>query len=81
MPDAGVYSGKAAIIAKLLAMREIFRRSAHESAQAVGSPWAFILAVVTIVIWAMTGRHFHYSDTWQLVINTGKSLSTFVVVF
>jgi low affinity Fe/Cu permease len=69
------------IIAKLLAMREIFRKFAHESAQAVGSPWAFILAVFTIAIWAMTGPHFHYSDTWQLVINTGTSLSTFLVVF
>jgi low affinity Fe/Cu permease len=65
----------------LLLMREIFRKFAHESAQAVGSPWAFILAVVTIVIWALTGPRFHYSDTWQLVINTGTSLSTFLVVF
>jgi low affinity Fe/Cu permease len=62
-------------------MREMFRRFAHKSAQAVGSPWAFLLAVITIVIWAMTGSHFHYSDTWQLVINTGTSLSTFLVVF
>jgi low affinity Fe/Cu permease len=62
-------------------MREIFRKFAHESAQAVGSPWAFFLAVVITVIWAMTGPHFHYSDTWQLVINTGTSVSTFLVVF
>jgi Low affinity iron permease len=68
------------IIAKVLAMREIFRKFAHESAQAVGSPWAFILAVFTIAIWAMTGPHFHYSDTWQLVINTGTSLRAVVFV-
>jgi low affinity Fe/Cu permease len=62
-------------------MREIFRKFAHESAQVVGSPWAFILALVTIIVWAITGPRFHYSDTWQLVINTGTSVSTFLVVF
>lgn len=62
-------------------MRETFRKFAHQSAQAVGSPWAFLLAVFTIVFWAMTGPRFHYSDTWQLVINTGTSLSTYLVVF
>jgi low affinity Fe/Cu permease len=62
-------------------MKEIFRKFAHLSAQAVGSPWAFILAVVSIVIWGIAGPRFHYSDTWQLVINTATSLSTFLVVF
>jgi len=62
-------------------MNEIFRKFAHLSAQAVGSPWAFILAVVSIIVWGMAGPRFHYSDTWQLVINTATSLSTFLVVF
>jgi low affinity Fe/Cu permease len=62
-------------------MREMFRKFAHESAQVVGSQWAFLFAVVTTVVWAMTGPHFRYSDTWQLVINTGTSVSTFLVVF
>ena len=62
-------------------MRETFRKFAHQSAQAVGSPWAFILAVTVTIIWAVTGPRFHYSDTWQLVINTGTSVSTFLVVF
>jgi low affinity Fe/Cu permease len=73
--------GFCSIWLKLLRMREMFRKFAHESAQVVGSPWAFLLAVATTVVWAMTGPHFHYSDTWQLVINTGTSVSTFLVVF
>jgi low affinity Fe/Cu permease len=62
-------------------MKENFRKFAHQSAQAVGSPWAFFLAVASIVIWGVVGPRFHYSDTWQLVINTATSLSTFLVVF
>jgi len=62
-------------------MKEAFRKFAHRSAQAVGSPWAFFLAVASLIIWGLTGPRFHYSDTWQLVINTATSLSTFLVVF
>src|SRR5213083_1827868 len=62
-------------------MRELFRRFAHTISQAVGSSWAFILAVLIIVIWAVTGPMFHYSDTWQLVINTGTTIITFLMVF
>lgn len=47
----------------------------------VGSPLAFIWAILIIVIWACTGNAFHYSDTWQLVINTGTSVVTFLMVF
>lgn len=47
----------------------------------VGSPLAFIWALLIIVIWACTGNAFHYSDTWQLVINTGTSVVTFLMVF
>jgi low affinity Fe/Cu permease len=51
------------------------------SADAVGSPVAFLLGVLFTLIWAATGEFFHYSDTWQLVINTGTSIGTFLMVF
>jgi low affinity Fe/Cu permease len=47
----------------------------------VGSSWAFILAVLIILVWALTGPLFHFSDTWQLVINTGTTIITFLMVF
>ena len=47
----------------------------------VGSSWAFIFSVVIILVWAITGPMFHYSDTWQLVINTGTTIITFLMVF
>jgi low affinity Fe/Cu permease len=62
-------------------MRELFRKFAQITSQAVGSSWAFILAVLIILFWAVTGPMFHYSDTWQLVINTGTTIITFLMVF
>jgi low affinity Fe/Cu permease len=62
-------------------MNELFRKFAHKTSEAVGSPWAFTLAIVVIVAWAITGPIFHYSDTWQLVINTGTTIVTFLIVF
>src|ERR1041384_6990695 len=62
-------------------MRELFVNSAKKISQAVGSSWAFILAVTVIVAWGVTGPMFHYSDTWQLVINTGTTIITFLMVF
>ena len=62
-------------------MRELFRKFAHTTSQAVGSSWAFILAAVIIIVWAITGPMFHFSDTWQLVINTGTTIITFLMVF
>jgi len=62
-------------------MRELFRKFAQMTSQAVGSSWAFILAFLIIVVWAVTGPMFHYSDTWQLVINTGTTIVTFLMVF
>src|SRR4051812_39252504 len=46
-----------------------------------GSSWAFALATLTVLVWAATGPFFHYSDTWQLVINTGTTIVTFLMVF
>jgi low affinity Fe/Cu permease len=62
-------------------MRDTFRRCAERTAHAVGSPWAFLLAVLTIAVWATTGPYFKYSDTWQLIINTGTTIVTFLMVF
>lgn len=47
----------------------------------VGSAWTFICALLIIIIWALAGHFFHYSDTWQLIINTGTTIVTFLVVF
>jgi len=62
-------------------MDRIFTRVATLIATAAGQPLAFLLAVGTIVVWAVTGPLFHYSDTWQLVINTGTTIVTFLMVF
>ena len=62
-------------------MKEIFRRLAEKTAHAVGSYWAFLIALLTIVVWALTGPYFNYSDTWQLFINTGTTIVTFLMVF
>ena len=62
-------------------MRGRFRSFAHWTAEVVGSPWAFALGVLVIVVWAVTGPIFHFSDTWQLVINTGTTIVTFLMVF
>jgi low affinity Fe/Cu permease len=64
-----------------LPMHDRFRRWAEHTAQAVGSPLAFTLALATIVVWALTGPYFKYSDTWQLVINTSTTIVTFLMVF
>jgi low affinity Fe/Cu permease len=62
-------------------VRGTFRRCAEWMSKAVGSPWAFVLAVLVIVTWVVTGPLFHYSDTWQLVINTATTIVTFLMVF
>jgi low affinity Fe/Cu permease len=62
-------------------VREWFRRFAAWTAVAMGSPWAFVAGVVVIIAWAVTGPLFQYSNTWQLVINTGTTIVTFLMVF
>jgi low affinity Fe/Cu permease len=62
-------------------MNEIFRKIAHKTSEAVGSSWAFVLALIIILIWAGTGPSNGYSDTWQLIINTGTTILTFLMVF
>jgi low affinity Fe/Cu permease len=58
-----------------------FRKFAAGVSSAVGSPWAFIIALSCIVIWAVLGPHYKYNDAWQLVINTGTTIVTFLMVF
>jgi low affinity Fe/Cu permease len=58
-----------------------FRKLAHNVAYATGSPFAFIAAVTVILAWGVTGPIFHFSDTWQLIINTGTTIITFLMVF
>lgn len=62
-------------------MNELFRKFANRTSAAVGSSWAFMLAITIVIIWAATGPMFNYSDTWQLVINTGTTIITFLMVF
>lgn len=62
-------------------LRELFRRFAHKTAEMVGSPSAFLTAIVLIVVWGLAGPLFHFSDTWQLVINTTTTIITFLIVF
>ena len=62
-------------------MRDLFRHFAERTAHAVGSPWAFLRALLTIATWGVTGPYFNYSDTWQLLINTGTTIVTFLMVF
>jgi len=59
----------------------IFRAFATTAATATGSSWAFLVAVAAIVIWGISGKFFHFSDTWQLVINTATTIVTFLMVF
>jgi low affinity Fe/Cu permease len=56
-------------------------RFSYQATKATGTSLAFVLAVLVIVVWAITGPIFHYSDTWQLVINTGTTIVTFLMVF
>src|SRR5436190_7787358 len=62
-------------------MNDFFRRFSHGVSEATGTPWAFVGAFGVIVIWAITGPIFGFSDTWQLVINTGTTIVTFLMVF
>ena len=62
-------------------MKETFRVFAEKAAHAAGTHWAFLIAVIVVVGWGLTGPYFSYSDTWQLFINTGTTIVTFLMVF
>ncbi len=61
--------------------RDIFRHFARKSSAVLGTAWAFIGALIIIAVWGITGPVFHFSDTWQLIINTGTTIVTFLMVF
>jgi low affinity Fe/Cu permease len=62
-------------------VKDAFRGFAQRSSNVLGSAWAFCGAVLIIVIWLVTGPTFHFSDTWQLIINTATTVVTFLMVF
>jgi len=68
-------------VKKTSGMNFWFSRFASSTALVVGHPYVFIAAVLVLVLWAVSGPYFHYSDTWQLIINTGTTIITFLVVF
>ena len=61
--------------------RDAFRVFARHASVILGSAWAFCAAILIIVIWALTGPTFYFSDTWQLIMNTGTTIVTFLMVF
>src|SRR5215813_10249214 len=62
-------------------LTQLFSQFAHATSLWTGHPVAFLLAVAVVIVWAATGPLFGYSDTWQLVINTGTTIVTFLMVF
>ncbi len=62
-------------------VRDAFRIFARRSSLILGSAWAFTIAILVIIAWGITGPTFHFSDTWQLIINTGTTIVTFLMVF
>jgi low affinity Fe/Cu permease len=62
-------------------IRDAFSVFARGTSNVLGTAWSFVVAILIIVVWAVTGPTFHYSDTWQLIINTGTTIVTFLMVF
>ena len=62
-------------------MHRFFNWFATKTSTAAGQPMTFIIALLVILVWAITGPVFHFSDTWQLIINTGTTIVTFLMVF
>src|SRR4051812_184630 len=66
---------------KSKSLSQIFDSFSNKVTKVTGSHWAFIIALAVVIIWALTGPIFNFSDTWQLVINTGTTIITFLMVF
>lgn len=62
-------------------MHDLFDKFAHKASKAVGSPWAFTLSTFILIVWAVSGPLLGFSQTWQLIINTGTTIITFLMVF
>jgi low affinity Fe/Cu permease len=78
---AGCYRSNFAAGLPAMLLEKSFTRIANRVAHAAGTPAAFILCCAIIVVWAVTGPLFGFSDTWQLIINTGTTIVTFLMVF
>jgi low affinity Fe/Cu permease len=70
-----------AVIYKGIDMKNLFRKFAGKVAELSGSPVTFMLAAAVIIVWLLLGPIFKYSDSWQLIINTGTTIITFLMVF
>ena len=64
-----------------MSLNESFRKFSASAASVLGSPWLFVINVVLIVIWLVSGPFFHFSDTWQLLVNTATTVFTYLAVF
>ena len=64
-----------------MTLNESFRRFSAYAASVLGSPWLFVINVVLILIWLVSGPFFHFSDTWQLLVNTATTVFTYLAVF
>jgi low affinity Fe/Cu permease len=62
-------------------MHKLFNQIAEKTAHSLGSAWAFAIALGTVLLWAASGPAFRFNDTWQLTINTGTTIITFLMVF
>lgn len=62
-------------------MEKLFNHLANATAKLAGRPWTFIVCLAVVLVWAVTGPVFSFSETWQLVINTGTTIVTFLMVF
>ena len=62
-------------------MNEAFRKFSQRTSTVLGTSWVFVLAVLVVVLWALSGPFFGFSTTWQLLINTGTTIMTFLMVF
>jgi len=62
-------------------MNNLFRKFAHKTSELAGTSWAFTLALFIVLAWAITGPLFNFSHTWQLAINTGTTIATFLMIF
>jgi len=65
----------------LYRVQDAFRVFARSTSEVLGSAWSFVVAIAVIAIWGLTGPAFAFSDTWQLIINTGTTIITFLMVF
>jgi low affinity Fe/Cu permease len=66
---------------KRMGLSLLLERFSFKATKATGTSWAFVIALAVLIVWGISGPLFHFSDTWQLVINTGTTIVTFLMVF